>query len=96
LITARRNPCMILLTAGCLGQRPDLGLYAVIVWTLFSTALLWWRNLVGAMAKRRGPLESWLQRAGRGEAFSRLALRTFAPHLLEAALTDPHARKQEA
>lgn len=33
-ITARRNPNLILLTAGALAGRPDLGLFAVALWTL--------------------------------------------------------------
>lgn len=82
LVTARRNPCMIILTAAWALQRPDLGLLGVVLWTLFSTALLWLRNAQAALARRRGPLESWLELAGRGQSFSRLALRTFAPHLL--------------
>src|SRR3546814_1645470 len=36
LITARRNPNMILLGLGWLAGRPDIGLLAVVLWTLAS------------------------------------------------------------
>ena len=49
LITARRNPNLIWLTAGMLLGRPDLGLLAVAAWTALSSVAL----LVGfAMAAR--------------------------------------------
>jgi len=38
LVTARRNPNLLLLTAGTAAGRPDLGLGAVAVWTLASLA----------------------------------------------------------
>ena len=61
LITARRNPNLIWLTAGMLLGRPDLGLVAVAAWTALSSVALLVRL---AMAARRrhasGPLRSWL------------------------------------
>ncbi len=36
LITARRNPNLILLSAGTLAGRPDLAFFAVAIWTLVS------------------------------------------------------------
>ncbi len=61
LVTARRNPNLILLTISLLFNRPDLGLAAVTVWTAFSTILLLVR--LGAAVYARiayGPLRSWL------------------------------------
>lgn len=61
LITARRNPCMILLTASVLVGRPDWGLVAVALWTAGTTAVLCLRLLQGLVARLRGgPLKSWL------------------------------------
>jgi phosphatidylglycerophosphate synthase len=60
LITARRNPCMILLTASVLWGRPDWGLFAVTIWTVVSSIFLLVR-LVMAVNTRlaHGPLRSW-------------------------------------
>lgn len=61
LITARRNPCMILLTASLLIGRPDWGLVAVALWTAATTAVLGLRLLQGLLVRlRQGPLTSWL------------------------------------
>jgi phosphatidylglycerophosphate synthase len=38
LVTARRNPNLVLLTAGAVAGRPDLGMAAVAAWTLASIA----------------------------------------------------------
>jgi phosphatidylglycerophosphate synthase len=85
LVTARRNPCMILLTAGWAVGRPDWGLYGVLAWTVFSTLLLWWRNLLAFFARRHGPLQSWMELANQGQSFSDFSLRVFAPHLLKSS-----------
>jgi phosphatidylglycerophosphate synthase len=62
LITARRNPNMVILFVGLLLGYPDLGLVAVAGWTVISClfhlvrlAQAWLRH------QRTGPLESWLQ-----------------------------------
>ncbi len=61
LITARRNPCLILLTLSLIIGRPDLGFEAVTLWTVVSTAFLWWRLLLAVYRKYHGEsLRSWL------------------------------------
>lgn len=61
LITARRNPLLILLTLSVVVQRPDWGFYAIVLWTLFSSALLVVRLLQAAIVRARtGPVQSWL------------------------------------
>jgi len=61
LVTARRNPCLIILTACAVAGRPDWGFIAVTFWTVFTTLLLVLRLLQGVVARLRGgPLESWL------------------------------------
>jgi phosphatidylglycerophosphate synthase len=61
LITARRNPCLILLTVSLLPGRPDLGLEAVALWTLASSLFLLVRLAMGAYSRvTSGPLQSWL------------------------------------
>ena len=61
LITARRNPNLILLTLGALLGRPDLGLLGVAVWTALSLAVHAVRLIQAAVARsRHGALQSWL------------------------------------
>ena len=59
-ITARRNPNLILLTAGALIGRPDWGLIAVAVWTLACLVLHGLQLAQGLAARRAGPLTSWM------------------------------------
>ena len=61
LVTARRNPNLILLTISLGFSRPGLGLAAVTVWTAFSTLLLLVRLGTAVYARiAYGPLRSWL------------------------------------
>ncbi len=63
LITARRNPCLILLTLGLIAGRPDLGFEAVTLWTILSTLFLLLRLGEAAYRKKAGDtLQSWLDR----------------------------------
>ena len=62
LITARRNPNLLLLTYGWLSGRPDIGLLLVVLWHLASTGILIWRLADGWQTKQKeGSLRSWLQ-----------------------------------
>jgi phosphatidylglycerophosphate synthase len=78
LITARRNPNLILLTLFWLAGRPGAGLWAVVVWHLVSTAFLFVR-VAGAIVLRRtrGPLKSWLATVDPERDRDRLAVRLF-------------------
>ncbi len=79
LITARRNPSLVFLTAGALGGRPDLGLAAVLVWTLASSALLLGRLTLAWRQQLNGQeLRSWLGEVGNRPAHDAVALRWFA------------------
>lgn len=60
LITARRNPNLLLLTGSVLLGRPDLGILAVAIWTVACLVVHALRLLQAAVARRRGPLRSWL------------------------------------
>lgn len=62
LITARRNPNLILLTYGWYIGRPDLGFLLVVVWHVLSTVILVGRLVVGWNEwRKQGRLRSWLQ-----------------------------------
>ena len=78
LVTARRNPNMLILTAGVMAGRPDLGLALVIAWHLLSTLFLIVR-LVSAWQVRQsqGPLVSWLERVGAEVRHNRVAVKIF-------------------
>jgi len=61
LVTARRNPCLILLTVSLLAGRPDVGFVAVALWTAFTTVVLAGRLLhARSIYGKHGTLQSWL------------------------------------
>lgn len=61
LITARRNPCLVLLTTSVVVGRPDLGFVAAATWTATSTAVLAARLVYArSVYVKSGPLRSWL------------------------------------
>ena len=82
LVTARRNPCLILLTIAVLAGQPDWGIFAVALWTGFTTLVLLLRLLqaVTLRALRGQRLRSWMSEP---DAASRHALsyRTFSSTL---------------
>jgi hypothetical protein len=59
LITARRNPNLILLTLSVIVGRPDLGLLAVAAWTVLSFIVHLLR-LFQALITPRAKVVSWL------------------------------------
>lgn len=64
LITARRNPNMVILFVSMLFARPDLGLLAVAWWTVISCAIHAIRLAQAVAVKGRGaPITSWLAEA---------------------------------
>ena len=61
LITARRNPCLILLTIAMLVFNPNLGFLWIVAWTIISTLLLAIRFVSACVVRMiKGPLESWI------------------------------------
>jgi len=78
LIVARRNPSLIMLTAGLGAGRPDLGLLAVAAWHAFSMVILVARVLQGAGARWRGAaVQSWFTEIGQNVDERALAVRVF-------------------
>ncbi len=72
LVTARRNPCLIILTVSLALTAPLAGLWVLVGWTLITTAVLWMRVLQGWRARRRGgePLSSWLEERDADDRYS--------------------------
>jgi phosphatidylglycerophosphate synthase len=62
LITARRNPNLLILTASVVLGRPDLGMMAVAIWTLLSFGVHTQQIVQALLAQRSGPITSWLSR----------------------------------
>lgn len=61
LITARRNPNLIILTLSVLGGRPDIGMLLVAVWTVCGMAVHLMQLIQAAVCSLRGqPPRSWL------------------------------------
>jgi hypothetical protein len=61
LVTARRNPCLIILTLSAIIGQPAWGFVAVTFWTVFTTLILIFRLLQGFVARLSlGPLQSWM------------------------------------
>jgi len=78
LVTARRNPNLLLLTVSTLAGRPEIGLSAVAVWTVLTSLFLWMRLAWAAVVRiRRGPLVSWFTDADRHGYDTTLAWRLF-------------------
>jgi phosphatidylglycerophosphate synthase len=78
LITARRNPNLILLTVFWLAGNPAAGLWAVVSWHLASTLFLLLRVLYAiGIRLRRGRLESWLANVDAERDRYPLAVRLF-------------------
>lgn len=59
LITARRNPNLLLLTGACLFDRPDIGMLLVAGWTAISL-VVHALQILQAATKPRGKMVSWL------------------------------------
>jgi phosphatidylglycerophosphate synthase len=78
LITARRNPNLILLTTATVMGHPDLGLLAVAVWTgLTSLFLLVRLAMAGFIRVTSGPLYSWLIEVQEGKYDGTMAKKLF-------------------
>jgi len=61
LITARRNPNLIMLTVSALAGRPDLGFIAIAAWTAICL-LVHAVQVLQALARPKGSIVSWLSR----------------------------------
>ncbi len=81
LITARRNPCMIILTLSYLAGRPDWGLFLVAFWTAITSLFLLIRLGYAFYQKtKKGQLKSWLEEIDFSSQQKGLAIRWFTRH----------------
>lgn len=80
LVTARRNPCLVILTLGTAAGRVDLAFIGVVGWTLASSAIAFLRLLYAAGVRLRSGqrLDSWLKDGARAEREHPRAWRTFS------------------
>ena len=78
LITARRNPNLILLTAGAVTGHADLGLLAVAFWTGLTSLFLLIRLIMAGYTRlTSGPLHTWLLDIDQGPYERSLAVKLF-------------------
>ena len=76
--TARRNPCLLLLTVGALIWRPDWGLIAVAGWTALTSLFLLGRLLMALIEQQTaGSVRSWLMDIDPSKKTQPLAVRLF-------------------
>lgn len=79
LITARRNPNLILLTASTAAGRPDIGLLSVAVWTGLTSLFMLVRLVMGGFIRiKSGPLHSWFLDINNESFDKSIAARLFA------------------
>lgn len=79
LVTARRNPNMVLLTCFTILGQPIQGLYAVVIWHIVSTLVLIVRfGQVLHHRKKGDPIDSWLANIESSDNKMDLAGRLFA------------------
>ena len=78
LITARRNPCMVLLTVGLLMGDPQWGLFAVTIWTVVTSIFLVVRLLMAVNERlAKGAVTSWFADIESADRRQSLAVRLF-------------------
>ena len=78
LVTARRNPCLIIMTLALLAGHADWAFYGVAWWTAGSSALMALRLVYAVIERvRHGPLRSWLTDPAAATLHAQ-AYRTFA------------------
>ena len=80
LITARRNPCMILLTVSLFAFGEIWGFVSVVIWTVISTLILAIRFFAGAKARLKKPLISWIESIDPYQKSPSLAVKLFTGH----------------
>lgn len=87
LITARRNPNMILLSGSLIIGSPDLGLAAVAFWTVITSFLLLMRLLWAVyINNKRGPLKSWLTEVSPSMRYKSLSVRLFTRYSSDSSV----------
>jgi phosphatidylglycerophosphate synthase len=78
LITARRNPNLVILTISLFYNRPDVGLLLVVLWHVISTLVLMARAFVAYKQRTQsGGLSPWLANIDPEDDRDRLAVRLF-------------------
>lgn len=80
LVTARRNPCIILLTLSLFAFGEIWGFVWVVMWTVISTLILAVRFFAGANARLKEPLTSWIEHINPAQGKPPLVVRLFTGH----------------
>ena len=78
LITARRNPCLVMLTIATMLARPEIGFILVVAWTVISTGWLAIRFFCGCIYRMfNGPLSSWISHVNPDHPHPNMAVKLF-------------------
>jgi len=84
LFTARRNPCLVMLTTGVLLGRPDWGLFAVAFWTAATSIFLVMRLAIAVDTYRTaGKIQSWFLDIDPAGQKQPLAVRLFSQRTVD-------------
>lgn len=90
LITARRNPNLILLTVSWMAGKPDVGFILVVVWHLLSTLFLMYRLFIAWQSRSRdGALHSWMEEIDPIRDRQQLAVKVFTRQPLSRQYVKP-------
>ncbi len=90
LITARRNPNLILLTVSWMAGKPDVGFILVVVWHLLSTLFLMYRLFIAWQSRSRdGALHSWMEEIDPVRDRQQLAVKVFTRQPLSRQYVKP-------
>ncbi len=80
LVTARRNPNLLMLSLAWLAGRPDIGLILVAVWTVISSLVLAGRLLQALYLRHQGiDIQPWLTLIDLERESQKPVVRLFAP-----------------
>ncbi|MDH5480695.1 MAG: CDP-alcohol phosphatidyltransferase family protein [Nitrosomonas sp.] len=97
LITARRNPNLLLLSFGWLIDQPGLGLLLVVSWHLISTGILTVRLFAAwNIWRKEGVLRSWLQDIDPSRDRDQWAVRIFTRAPLDTKKTHDTTSKDHS
>jgi phosphatidylglycerophosphate synthase len=88
LVTARRNPCLLMLTVGALFGRPDWGLFGVTVWTIATSTFLIVRLLMALNTHwTLGEVRSWFLDIDPAKQNQSMAVRLFTCRAVDWSLS---------
>ncbi len=94
LITARRNPCLVILTIALLLSSPEQGFLLVVAWTVVSTSWLAVRFLYACLYRMlNGNLSSWISHIDPDNAIPNTAVKLFTGYSAQKTISPLLSKK---